>query len=227
MADFRRQQILATIPLVGTLCGIAGAVDVIAYLLFGKVFIANMTGNTVLFAASVVVHDWKQAALRIGVVLAFLVGIFLAQAGLRRMMGGRERLRRLTTLAIEFVMLVWLALMPHPDALRSMLLIVLALTLGMQNNTFQRIGPVKLSTAFITGDLENLGEAIADSEEPGKRREGRLRAAVFLTTWIAYAVGALLGAFGALHLAERALWIPAGLVLLAATMVVRMPASSF
>ena len=54
MADSQRRTILAAVPLVGTLCAIAGAVDVIAYLLFGKIFIANMTGNTVLFAASVV-----------------------------------------------------------------------------------------------------------------------------------------------------------------------------
>ena len=96
--------------------------------------------------------------------------------------------------------------------------------MGMQNNAFQRIGPIKLNTAFITGDLENLGEAIAESQQPDKRAEGRRRSAVFLTTWAAYAVGALLGAYGALHLREKALWIPAGLVAVAAAMLARSPA---
>ncbi len=93
MADSRRRQIQAAIPLVATLCMIAGAVDVIAYILFGKIFIANMTGNTVLFAASVVVGDWSQAALRIGVVVTFLAGIFIAETVLRRLTAGRERQR--------------------------------------------------------------------------------------------------------------------------------------
>lgn len=224
MIGSRRRQILAAIPLVATLCMIAGAVDVIAYILFGKIFIANMTGNTVLFAASIVLRNWGEAALRLGVVVTFVTGILIAQAVLQKLTAGRERRKKLITLAIEFAVLSWLALTPHPDTLRMVLLIVLALAMGMQNNAFQRIGPVKLSTAFISGDLENLGEAIAESEEAGKRAEGHRRTAVFLTTWIAYAVGALLGAYGALHVKEQALWIPAGLVVVATGMVLRSPA---
>jgi uncharacterized membrane protein YoaK (UPF0700 family) len=224
MIDSRKRQILAAIPLVAALCMIAGAVDAIAYILFGKIFIANMTGNTVLFAASVVLHNWGEAALRIGVVIAFVGGILIAQAVLQKLTAGQERRKKLITLAIEFAVLSWLALTPHPDTLRIVLLIVLALAMGMQNNAFQRIGPLKLSTAFISGDLESLGEAIAESEEAGKRAEGHRRTAVFITTWIAYAVGALLGAYGALHLREQALWIPAGLVVVATGMVLRSPA---
>ncbi len=146
-----------------------------------------------------------------------------AQTVLQKLTAGRERWKKLITLAIEFTVLSWLALTPHPDTLRIVLLIVLALAMGMQNNAFHRIGPVKLSTAFISGDLESLGEAIAESEEARKRAEGHRRTAVFITTWIAYAVGALLGAYGALYLREQVLWIPAGLVVLAATLVMRSP----
>jgi uncharacterized membrane protein YoaK (UPF0700 family) len=226
MVDSQRHQVQAAIPLVATLCMIAGAVDVIAFILFGKIFIANMTGNTVLFAASVVLRDWSQAALRIGVVVTFLAGIFIAETVLRRLTMGRERQRELITLAIEFAVLSWLAVTPHPDTLRIVLLLVLALAMGMQNNAFQRIGPVKLNTAFITGDLENLGEAIAEAEGREKRPEGMRRSAVFFTTWIAYGVGALVGAFGALELKEKSLWIPAGLVVVAAVLVLRSPAQS-
>ncbi len=226
MTDSRGRSIATAIPLVATLCTIAGAVDVIAYILFGKIFIANMTGNTVLFAASVALHDWREAALRIGVVFTFLIGIFIAETLLRKLTAGREQQREMTTLAIEFVVLSWLALTPHPDTLRIVLLLVLAFAMGMQNNAFQRIGPIKLNTAFITGDLENLGEAIAESERPDTRAEGRRRRAVFLTTWVAYAAGALIGACGALALREKAVWIPAGLVLAAAMMVMRSPAQS-
>lgn len=223
MPDSRRQQIQAAIPLGATLCMIAGAVDVIAYLLFGKIFIANMTGNTVLFAASVVVHNWSEASLRLGVVVTFVAGIIVAETVLRRLTAGGERRRQLITLSIEFGVLSWLASTSHPDTLRIVLLLVLAFAMGMQNNAFQRIGLIKLNTVFITGNLENLGEAIAEVGTAEKRKEGRRRFAVFFTTWIAYGIGALLGAYGALDLQEKALWIPAGIVVLAAVMVVRMP----
>ncbi|MES2219820.1 MAG: YoaK family protein [Acidobacteriota bacterium] len=224
MTDSRRRSIAVAIPLVATLCMIAGAVDVIAYILFGRIFIANMTGNTVLFAASVVMRDWSEAALRLGVVFTFLAGIFVAEMVLRRLTAGRERRRELITLVIEFVVLSWLALLPHPDFLRTGLLLILAFSMGMQNNGFQRIGPIKLNTAFITGDLEDLGEAVAESEKPEMREEGRRKTAVFLTTWVAYAAGALIGACGAFALREKALWIPAGLTMAAAAMVMRSPA---
>jgi len=169
-ADSRRRTILNAIPLAGTLCAIAGAVDVIAYILFGKIFIANMNGNTVFFAASVILHNWREAALRLGVVIAFLSGILIAQAVLRKVTSGHDRQRALITLAIEFAVLSWLALTPHPDTLRVSLLIVLAFSLGMQNSTFRRIGPVKLSTAFISGDLENLGRPSSIPETPTSAR---------------------------------------------------------
>jgi uncharacterized membrane protein YoaK (UPF0700 family) len=211
--------ILEAVPLTGTLCAIGGAVDAIAYLRFGQIFIANMTGNTVLFAASVLLHNWQEASLRIGVVFAFLLGITVAHAGLHRLVSGDVHRGRLIVLSIEFVVLAALALVAPSDVLRILLLVVLAVALGMQNNAFHKIGPIRLNTAFITGDLENLGEAIVDVESPSKRRESRLRLAVFLTTWIAYALGALLGAYGAVHLADKALWLPAALVLLAVAMV--------
>jgi|SRR5665213_1996840 len=101
------------------------------------------------------------------------------------------------------------------------LLLLLAFALAMQTNAFRQIGPVRLNTSFMSGDLENLGEAITDSEAPGARKEARFRTAVFLSTWIAYAIGALMGAYGASHFAEKALWIPAGFVVLAVAIVLR------
>ncbi|MGC1782659.1 MAG: YoaK family protein [Acidobacteriaceae bacterium] len=218
-----RRAVLAAIPLTGTLCAIGGAVDVIAYLLFGRIFIANMTGNTVLFAASILLHDWRDAALRFGILVAFLAGISVAHAGLRKLVSGRERRGRLVVLAIEFIVLTVLGMAFPTHAIRVLLLVALAIALGTQNNAFHRIGPIRLNTAFITGDLENLGEAIVETEAPGKRREARLRLAIFLTTWIAYALGALLGAYGALHFKDKALWLPAGLVAIAAGIVARSP----
>lgn len=219
MDEIQRHAILKAIPLVGALCATAGSIDAIAYILYGKIFIANMTGNTVLFAVSVAQRNWHEAMLRIGVVIAYLVGILLSHAVLRRLLQNRLRSERLVVLGIELIVLIALALSAPPEGLRLPLLAALAVAMGMQNNAFLRIGPLRINTTFITGDLENLGEALAESETPGKRAGTRARMAIFFTTWIAYVGGALVGGFGAFEAHANALWFPAALVAVASGLV--------
>ena len=64
----------------------AGAVDIIAYLEFDHVFVANMTGNTVLFASNLVGAEFAKAVTHLLPVITFLAGvvtarIWLAQIG--------------------------------------------------------------------------------------------------------------------------------------------------
>jgi len=222
MTDSPERPTASAIPLTGFLCAAAGAVDAIAYILFGNIFIANMTGNTVLFAVSMAKRDWSEAELRIGIVFAFLAGIMLARALLEEWMHGRKRRTRLLALGVEFTLLSTLTWVSHAHA-RSLLLVLLAVAMGAQNDAFRNIDGVKLNTAFITGDLEELGAALVTSEASGKRSQARRRVPVFLTTWSTYAMGALLGASCAFQFAEKALWIPAGLLTLAAVIVMRSP----
>jgi uncharacterized membrane protein YoaK (UPF0700 family) len=222
--DTRTPAVATAIPLIGTLCATAGAIDVIAYLLFGNIFIANMTGNTVLFAASAIRRDWGEAALRIGVVIAFLFGIFIARALLRKWTSGHQRATRLTALGIEFALLVLLVSTSHPHTVHVELLVLLAFALGIQNDAFRNLGGIQLNTSFITGDLESLGAALANFEDPAKRQHARRRVSVFFTTWVGYGLGALVGALGASHFAHNALWIPAGLAIVAAVLVLQSPA---
>ena len=135
------------------------------------------------------------------------------------MASGYERRTRLLALAFEFLLLVILALGSHPYTLRFGLLILLAFAMGMQNDVFRTIEGIQLNTAFITGDLQNLGAALANSEDPVKRTEARRRVAVFLTTWMTYGLGAVMGALCALYFGKSALWVPAGLLIAAAAMV--------
>jgi len=67
------------IPLIGLLCALAGSVDAAAYLLCGQIFVANMTGNTVLLGISLLQRNPKEAALRAGMVAAFLAGVIVAR----------------------------------------------------------------------------------------------------------------------------------------------------
>ncbi len=97
------------IPLIGLLCAVAGSVDAAAYLLCGRVFVANMTGNTVLLAISLLQRNPGEAALRGGLVAAFLAGVIVARL-LARTAGERlTKTQRIFVLGIESLVLLMLA----------------------------------------------------------------------------------------------------------------------
>ena len=202
------QRIARAIPLISLLCGIAGSVDAIAYLLYGQIFVANMTGGTVLLAISLLQRKMEDVALRGGLVAAFLAGVIVAQL-LARIAGARLTTRqRISVLAVELIvlfMLTWKSAGAHT----SLLLLLLAGTLGTQNSAFRYIGGLHLNTTFITGDLELLGEAITDP------RDSLSKVSAFLLSWISYAGGALLGALGARDLPHHAFLLPTIVVVVA------------
>ena len=210
---------IRAIPLICLLCAIAGSVDAAAYLLCGQVFVANMTGNTVLFAISLLQEELRVAALRGGLVVAFLAGVVVARL-LARTAGQRvTRRQRIFVLGIQallLLLLAWRSAATHTH----LLLLLLACMLGTQNGAFQYIGGIHLNTTFVTGDLEKLGEAVTETQNT------LTRASAFLLSWVGYAGGAVLGALGAKCLPHHAFLVPMALTLASAATVMVMPEQS-
>jgi uncharacterized membrane protein YoaK (UPF0700 family) len=200
--------------LVALLCSAAGSVDTLGYIRLGKVFVANLTGNTVLFAYSAVQRQWAETGVRLGIILAFFFGVISNRLLQRSMRADRIRLNpAIVSLLIELSVLCVLASLSIHGTLRTVLLLTLAWTLGLQNDAFQKIGPVSVQTAFLTGDIEKLGSIIA-SPVAGidKKKQRRLQMGALATAWLAYAAGAVSGAIGSHLFALRALLFPAALV---------------
>lgn len=174
------------IPLICLLCAVAGSVDAAAYLLSGRVFVANMTGNTVLLAISLLQRNPREAALRGGLVAAFLAGVIIARLLARIAGEAPTKAQRIAVLFIESIVLLMLAW--KNAGANTYLLLLLACILGIQNGAFRHIGGFHLNTTFITGDLELLGEAIMNP------RNSRAEVSAFVLSWVGYACGALLGA---------------------------------
>jgi uncharacterized membrane protein YoaK (UPF0700 family) len=205
------RQVYLTIAL---LCCIAGAVDTLSYLRLGRTFVANLTGNTVLFAYHAAERHWLIAAERFGVIFAFFSGVVTNRLLKRWIESDRLALNPvLVSLAIECIVLCALALLSMQGYLLLILLVALAWIMGLQNDAFQKIGPITLNTAFLTGDIEKLGTAIASPAGDAEKRVQRSQQiASFTTAWVAYVAGALLGAVGSHLFQLRALLIPAVLV---------------
>lgn len=209
---------IRAIPLICLLCATAGSVDAIAYVRWGQVFVANMTGNTVLLAISLLQHQFGKAALRGGLVAAFVVGV-VASRLLARVAGERvTRSQRVAVLGFQAAVLLLLG-WKGAAADARLLLLLLAVILGVQNGAFRYIGGFHLNTTFITGDLELLGEAIVDQRHPLPR------VTAFLLSWIGYLCGGLLGALGALEMPDHAFLLSMVLAVMSALALALTPDS--
>jgi uncharacterized membrane protein YoaK (UPF0700 family) len=204
------------IPLIGLLCALAGSVDAAAFLLCGQIFIANMTGNTVLLAISLLHWNPKEAALRAGMVAAFLAGVVVERLLARTADKGLTKTQRAFILGIESLLLLLLA-WKNAGAHTDLLLLLLACMLGIQNAAFQNIGAFHLNTTFITGDLEKLGEAMTDMGD------ALPKTTTFLVSWLAYAGGACLGALNALNLPHHGFLVSTILAVASVITVTLMP----
>lgn len=183
----------ATALHAGLLCLTAGFVDAVGYFELGQVFTANMTGNTVLLAASLAQAEWHGAFTYVIAVLAFLAGALLLVAA---MLGAASvaMLEMRTEIAL------------------------LSAAMGLQGGSLSRFSGVRLQTIVLTGGLVSLADGLVErfwrrsaaADAISKQALGMLGLA-----WLCYAAGSA-GAVLSWELLPMPLLLPAGLVVLAA-----------
>jgi uncharacterized membrane protein YoaK (UPF0700 family) len=115
--------------------------------------------------------------------------------------------------ALVLLLLAWKSTGAPPLVLP----LLLAVMLGTQNGAFQHIGGFHLNTTFVTGNVEKLGEAMTDAADT------LLKTSVFLSSWIGYVGGALLGALGARDISRHAFLVPMLLTVASAVTVMLTP----
>jgi uncharacterized membrane protein YoaK (UPF0700 family) len=185
-------------------------VDGISYLALGRVFTANMTGNTVLFGLALVQAD-GGAIVRTGLALwAFVAGAAIGARLLHRSEAPAHWPRGVTiALGVECVLLAALA------ADRSSMLVgrvtLAALAMGVQSAAARRLDVFGIATTFVTGTLTSLVSLIArHGVGPAAAGHGKRMLA---TAWGVYVFGAM-AAGGLMQAAPTVtLLVPAVIVL--------------
>ena len=162
---------------------IAGYVDAISYLLLGNAFAANMTGNLVEIGINLAGGEWRRALWLSSLLLAFLLGSVTA-----RLLFETHRAPRFSLLldaaAIALGGTGWLGAAAVP---------LLSAAMAIQNEAVTH-GIVAANVAFITGDIQRLGESLAGvfaRRRPARQGAGQGR--VILLILVCYALGAGLG----------------------------------
>ena len=153
-------------------------------------------------------------------ILGFLAGIVAARLLLNRNPPNQGSLGPSPASGLCFLLAsgLWTIVGVLTPSLTTVLIPVLAFSMGAQNAAFTGVGKTPLNTAFITGDLQKLGEAVANlvSFRKPDTQEERLKIRAVGAIWIAYALGAALGALSGQAWGKGALLAPAGVLCLSA-----------
>ena len=192
------------------LTGAAGYVDAISYLALGRVFTANMTGNTVLFGLALVQADGGaiiRTALALG---AFVAGTAIG-AWLVHWNERPAHWPRGVTIALG----VECALLAALAADRSSMLVgrvtLAALAMGVQSAAARRLDVFGIATTFVTGTLTNLVSLVA-RHGVGSAATGHGKR-MLATAWGVYVLGAM-AAGGLMQMAPTVTFlVPVAIVL--------------
>lgn len=220
-ADFPARLIATRSALLLTLAFAAGYIDALSYLGLGRVFTANMTGNTVLLGIALAQLDGEAVA-RSSLALAG----FLAGAAAGAWIVERDHSASLWPRGVTVVLwLEWLILVVFavgwqfvgnvlPAAAATAVLIVLsALAMGVQSAAVLRLEVAGVATTYITGTLTNLVTRLMGQA----RRKGgpaQPRSALLGAVWVVYLGGAATAAADLQLDPVFALALPVALILL-------------
>lgn len=169
----------------GFLAGIAGYIDAICYLRLGHAFAANMTGNLVDIGLAAARGDRWRALWVAAIVCAFIIGIVPARLLLRAHFSVRA------ILLIEALLIIPAA----TGQVGGAAIPLLAAVMAMQNEAATH-GIVSVNVAFVTGNMQQLGELLATTDRPATRRVRRYELTIVVVL-ICYAIGAGFGALAA------------------------------
>jgi uncharacterized membrane protein YoaK (UPF0700 family) len=177
---------------------VTGVVDAVSYLKLGHVFVANMTGNVVFLGFAIADPQNFSIPASLAAIGAFLAG---ALAGGRLgLLFGRHRGRHIMFAIAAEIALVGVALiastsMIDPDGITISyaLIVLLAVTMGLQNATARRIGVPDLTTTVLTLTITGLA---ADSNLAGANNAHLWRRLAAIASMF---LGAALGAIAVSH----------------------------
>ena len=177
---------------------LTGLVDAISYLTLGHVFVANMTGNVVFLGFAIAGATDLSIPASLVAIGAFLGGALAGGRLASRAGDHRGRLLAIATyIEIALVGAALAVSLAAPraddDIVRYSFIVLLALSMGLQNATARRLGVPDLTTTVLTLTLTGLA---ADSALAGGKSPNPWRRIVSTVTMF---LGAAIGAFLIFH----------------------------
>jgi uncharacterized membrane protein YoaK (UPF0700 family) len=200
--DARDLRPSGSLILAAVLSAVAGFVDARVFLHVAQVFVANMSGNVILFGMGAGQRSWEQAGGPGVAIVAFVVGVIAGTALHDRSLERTGTLRPRRILLVEIGMLVALLALiwSLPDALAPAslqtfpALVVGGLAMGLQTTVIRQVGGVPIATTYESGLVASLGEEAALARERAARGSRPRTIRVLTVVLVSYAGGAAVAA---------------------------------
>jgi len=196
-----------TIAIAALLTAAAGFVDAHIFVHVTEVFVANQSGNVVLFGIFLGERHWPEVAAHILSIAMFASGVAVGTTIHDRRLAAGRPLRPDLVLSAEAVLLAAVIALrvvdgPTPrltvDAMDYPVILLGALAMGLQTVVIGKVGSVAVATTYESGAVARVGEETALALRPGGAPEQRRRhssvAKVLLVVVASYAGGATLAA---------------------------------
>ena len=192
-----------------------GFLDAHTYLARGGVFANVQTANVIFGAIDTSKREWTLALAHVWPLLAFIAGVGLA-SHIKSGRADRFVARPLVwTMAVQVVALAVIGFVP-PSVPHSYVTVPISFLAAMQIGLFRNVGELVYLPVATTGNLMRFVEAGYDGFVE-KHAESRRAFGVYGTLIVAFAAGALIGAFASRAWGVHAIWLAAGM--LAVTLV--------
>ena len=197
-------QMSETFRLGAVLALAGGFLDAYTYLVRGKVFANAETGNMVLLGVNLLNGQWEKALGYVAPILAFAIGVVVAEAIKKRVQERFLHWRQISLLAEMVILLVVCFL---PQSMNNAANVAVAFVCAVQVESFRKVHGNAFATTMCTGNLRSGTERLWQFLQSGKRESltqaGRYYGIIFF-----FIVGAALGSFTSGILAERAVFVP-------------------
>ncbi len=184
---------------------VGGFLDAYTFVGRGGVFANAQTGNIVLMGIEAATGEWGQAVLHAVPILAFMVGVVVAEIikkhSMRLSIPESER----AVLILETVVLFIVGFIPYTSP-NIIVTVVISFVSSVQISSFRKLVGSTYSTTMVTG---NLRSATQEAYIAFTKRdyESARRAIRYSTINLSFLAGAILGALLTSFIGVKAVWI--------------------
>ena len=189
-----------------------GFQDAYTYFTRDGVFSNAQTGNVVLMSQHFMMGEWSEGLRYLFPLLAFAVGVFVAE----RIQGSFKYARKLhwrqSVLLCEMAILVFVGFLP--ENLNMAATVLVSFSCAMQVQTFRKVGGYSYASTMCIGNLRS-GTGRRFHCISGKKEPEQIRQALYYFGIILFfAVGAGIGGNLSVRYGFHVIWISGGLLLI-------------
>ena len=181
-----------------------GFQDAYTYNTRNEVFSNAQTGNVVLMSQHFMTGDWKAGVRYLLPIIAFVLGVFVADQIQMRYKYARRLHWRQGILLAEIVILFIVGFIPHSLNMTATMFVSFAC--AMQVQTFRKMGGYSYASTMCIGNLRS-GTAAFSHYLQDRKTEQLKQAAYYFGIIFLFAIGAGLGGNFTEHFGIHMIWI--------------------